>query len=178
MNPRRLVFLLLFLPGCAYAASQRKIIGKDLPPTDTSAINNNFTNINNELRNAVHKTGNETIHGTKTFTDPIVVSSGVVVSTTPWIVQTAYGGTGKNLSLSEAGEILYFSAPGVISTLSAGTSGYVLQANGAGPVSWVLPSTYFGCFEQDSNSDLMPKTSCTDDINWELDVNSDLEPKT
>lgn len=62
--------------------------------------------------------------------------SGVgALSTGTWnasIIGTQWGGTGKNWVAIAQGNLPYFSATGVMSTLSPGTAGALLQTNGAG----------------------------------------------
>jgi len=62
--------LILSLGHKLFGASERRI-SLDLDQADVSAINQNFNNINNELRNMVHKTSTETIHGYKYFINPV-----------------------------------------------------------------------------------------------------------
>ena len=51
------------------------------------------------------------------------------------------GGTGANLSGVSTGSVTYFSSQGIMSGISPGTAGYVLQTNGAGNApSWVQAS--------------------------------------
>lgn len=65
--------------------------------------------------------------------------NGTALSTTPPL-GVVYGGTGQDLSAVTVGAIPYFSGTGTVGTLAAGTSGYVLKANGAGAPSWVAQS--------------------------------------
>lgn len=62
--------------------------------------------------------------------------SGVgALSTGTWnasVIGTQWGGTGKNWVAIAQGNLPYFSATGVMSTLSPGTAGALLQTNGAG----------------------------------------------
>lgn len=51
---------------------------------------------------------------------------------------TSLGGTNADFSATAQGNILYFSAAGVMSVLAPGTAGYVLRTNGAGAnPSWI-----------------------------------------
>lgn len=52
------------------------------------------------------------------------------------VVGTQYGGTGQNFVTAPTGDIIYFSAPGVMSVLAPSTAGQVLQTNGAAAPSW------------------------------------------
>lgn len=77
-------------------------------------------------------------------------SSGVniiAVSTTSSPLAPVYGGTGANWSAVTIGRIPYFSGTGSLSTLAAGTSGKVLQANGAAAPTWVNAVTLTGNFQ-------------------------------
>jgi len=58
----------------AHASSYRAIINSG-NKSDTSAINQNFNSVGSEFSNTVHKTSTETIHGYKTFSDPLTVST-------------------------------------------------------------------------------------------------------
>ncbi|HAU65692.1 TPA: hypothetical protein DCW32_04085 [Candidatus Woesebacteria bacterium] len=74
--------------------------------------------------------GNVTAAGTF---NGLTVSSGTISSGT-WngtAISTTYGGTGQNWSGVAQGSLPYFSATGTMSTLSPGTSGYVLTTQGA-----------------------------------------------
>jgi len=74
--------------------------------------------------------GNLTAAGT---INGLTVSSGTISSGT-WngtAISTTYGGTGQNWSGVAQGSLPYFSATGTMSTLSPGTSGYVLTTQGA-----------------------------------------------
>jgi hypothetical protein len=62
-----------------HAGSYRAIINAG-DKTDTSAINQNFNSVGNEFSNTVHKTSTETIHGYKTFSDPLTISSNTSIA--------------------------------------------------------------------------------------------------
>lgn len=60
------------------------------------------------------------------------------------VVGTQYGGTGKNWSTVNVGALPYFDATGSMTTLAAGASNRLLQANGAGAPSWTAAPTVLG----------------------------------
>lgn len=68
------LILLFSIP--IYAAQLRDVTGGGIETKDKSAINTNFKKVNNELSNAVHKTGTETIRGVKTFESGLIVPDG------------------------------------------------------------------------------------------------------
>lgn len=59
-------------------------------------------------------------------------------------IGTQYGGTGQNWSAVNIGAIPYFSGTGAMTTLAAGASTRLLQANGAGAPSWTAAPTVLG----------------------------------
>lgn len=59
-------------------------------------------------------------------------------------IGTQYGGTGKNWSAVNVGALPYFDATGSMTTLAAGASTRLLQANGAGAPSWTAAPTVLG----------------------------------
>jgi hypothetical protein len=69
-------------------------------------------------------------------------TSGTVITTTSGTASSATTATtATNLSGGSNGTIPYQSASGTTQMLAVGTSGQVLQTNGAGAPSWVTPST-------------------------------------
>lgn len=60
------------------------------------------------------------------------------------IVGTQYGGSGKNWVTVSTGAIPYFDAVGSMTTLAAGASNRVLQANGSAAPSWTAAPTVLG----------------------------------
>ena len=79
-------------------------------------------------------TGNLSVAGSTTLTTPLPVASGGTGATS--LSGIAVG----NLSGGSNGTIPYQSASGTTQMLAVGTSGQVLQTNGAGAPSWVTPS--------------------------------------
>jgi hypothetical protein len=75
--------------------------------------------------------------GTNTFTGTVNLN-GTLSLLNP--LSTTYGGTGQNWSAVTIGRIPYFSGTGAMTTLSTGTSGWLLSTNGAAAPSWVNPS--------------------------------------
>jgi len=70
-----------------------------------------------------------------------------------------YGGTGQ--STYTIGDILYASAATTLSKLSAGTAGYLLQANGAAAPSWVAAPTFTGVSSFSAGSTGFTPTTAT-----------------
>lgn len=89
----------------------------------------------------VATTGNETIAGTKTFSSTIVgsVSGSAATATSATSATTAT--TATNIAGGSNGSVPYQSGSGATALLAPGTSGYLLQTNGAGAPSWVNPAT-------------------------------------
>jgi hypothetical protein len=79
-------------------------------------------------------TGNLSVSGTTTLTTPLPVASGGTGATS--LSGIAVG----NLTGGSNGTIPYQSASGTTQMLAVGTSGQVLQTNGAGAPSWITPS--------------------------------------
>ena len=95
-------------------------------------------------------TGNLTVNGTLTATASKAnqLTHTLSVNGKSWngsadltvgTMGVAYGGTGK--SSWTANGIIYASASGILSQLSLGTAGYILQSGGTSAPSWVNPST-------------------------------------
>lgn len=104
-----------------YAASQRKVIGKELAPTDVSAINQNFQNINNELLNVAHRTSTETVRGFKTFSEVIKGTS--TFANNASTATNVSGGTGDLSSLTVSGPLTV--SPYGVTAISVSTTGAV-----------------------------------------------------
>lgn len=103
---------------------------------DADEVNQNFTDLVSEFDTTTGHDHDGT--DSKTITTLGTISSGVWQGTA---VGTQYGGTGQNFSTEAQGEILYFSAAGVLSSLAVGASGRVLTCQGASanPI-WGLPT--------------------------------------
>ncbi|MFR3950633.1 MAG: hypothetical protein ACLTY2_01110 [Coprococcus eutactus] len=95
-------------------------------------------------------TGNLTVNGTLTATASKAnqLTHTLSINGKSWngsadltvgTIGVAYGGTGK--SSWTANGIIYASASGILSQLSLGTAGYILQSGGTSAPSWVNPST-------------------------------------
>lgn len=95
-------------------------------------------------------TGNLTVNGTLTATASKAnqLTHTLSINGKSWngsadltvgTIGVAYGGTGK--SSWTANGIIYASASGILSQLSLGTTGYILQSGGTSAPSWVNPST-------------------------------------
>ena len=89
------------------------------------------------LTGTVTTTGNLELGGTPTGTWPISVSGSAGSAATATSATSAT--TATNLANGSAGTIPYQSASGTTAMLGTGTSGYVLQCNGASAPSWVAP---------------------------------------
>jgi hypothetical protein len=72
----KLLLICLSLIFCKFASAEpRWIKGDVLDKTDRSAININFDKIDKDLDNAVRKSGDQTISGSKTFTSTVTFST-------------------------------------------------------------------------------------------------------
>jgi len=86
---------------------------------------------------AIDTSGNLSTSGTLTAAtsntlNGLSVNTGIITAGT-WNgnnIAVQYGGTGQNWASVLQGALPYFSGPGIMNTLGAGTAGYVLQANG------------------------------------------------
>jgi len=86
---------------------------------------------------AIDTSGNLSTSGTLTAAtsntlNGLSINSGTITAGT-WNgnnIAVQYGGTGQNWASVLQGALPYFSGPGIMNTLGAGTAGYVLQANG------------------------------------------------
>jgi hypothetical protein len=96
---KRLLYLLplLCLAWKPYTISDR------MDKRDISAINQNFDRLQYEGGNYVTKSGTQTITGYKTFSNPLIVSSGIVGTTTN--DSAAVGFVGEYISSATAGAI-------------------------------------------------------------------------
>jgi hypothetical protein len=84
----------------------------------SSQVNANFTHIQNT-------------YNTHTHTDITQLGTVTIGVWDGTAIGVQFGGTGQNFSAVTQGAVPYFSATGVMSTLSAGSSGQVLSANGS-----------------------------------------------
>lgn len=89
----------------------------------------------------VATSGNETIAGIKTFSSTIVgnISGSAGSATTATTATTATSCT--NVAGGANGSVPYQTGSGATSFIAAGTSGYLLQTNGAGAPTWVNPAS-------------------------------------
>jgi len=83
-------------------------------------------------------TGNLSVAGSTTLTTPLPVASGGTGASSLSGITT---GTATNIAGGSNGTIPYQSASGTTQMLAVGTSGQVLQTNGAGAPTWATPST-------------------------------------
>ena len=83
-------------------------------------------------------TGNLSVAGSTTLTTPLPVASGGTGASSLSGITT---GTSTNLAGGSNGTIPYQSASGTTQMLAVGTSGQVLQTNGAGAPTWATPSS-------------------------------------
>ena len=105
--------------------------------------------------------GNVTAAGT---INGLTISSGTISSGT-WngtVIGTQYGGTGQNWNSVAQGSIPYFSATGVMNTLSPTTAGYVLSTNGAAADPSWIPMSAAGNWTLGALGVLYPNSSSAD----------------
>jgi len=81
------------------------------------------------------------------------------------VVGTTYGGTGQNFGSTAQGSLPYFNGTGTIAALAPGTSGFVLQTNGASAnPSWVDASTVGTNYWDRANGAVFPKIASIHDL--------------
>ena len=72
---KKLLYLIPFLAIFSQAGDLLKVPGSNWDEENTTSVNRNFVDIDNEFDNTVHKTSTETIKGNKTFTGLLRVPS-------------------------------------------------------------------------------------------------------
>lgn len=108
-------------------------------PSNSISIPNSFTPNTTISSSEVNSNNNEIQTKYNAHSHSDITSLGTI-TTGNWngtIIGTTYGGTGNNWSATTIGNIPYFSGTGIMTTLSPGTSGYILKSNGAAAPSWL-----------------------------------------
>ncbi|MBD3359388.1 MAG: hypothetical protein GF365_01625 [Candidatus Buchananbacteria bacterium] len=88
-----------------------------------------------------------------TLTDGTFSTTGGTITGATWngnAIEVTYGGLGGDVTAAGAGEILYSTGATTYDSLAAGTSGYLLQSNGAAAPSWLDVSGW----DQDVSNDM------------------------
>ena len=128
-------FILSLIFGAVYsfADSTTSRLGLVLPSLGSTGwatkTNNNWTIV----ASSVAALGlQNTFTSTNTFNGPFILGDPLGVE---------YGGLGLNIGTVGPGSILYFSDEGVLSPLSAGTSGHLLSSENVDGVAWIDPAS-------------------------------------
>ncbi|HKY74324.1 MAG TPA: site-specific integrase, partial [Patescibacteria group bacterium] len=154
-------------------------VGKALAILNETGDQNIFTaSASGVAKFTIARTGNLTATGTITGLTGITSSGTITFSSlsdgaaylssgvlsTEAQLSTSRGGTSADLSAVGTGSLAYFSATGVMAGFAPGTSGYILQTNGAGFVpSWVDP-TILGTNHWQLNNKIIAPGNITYDL--------------